>query len=126
MGKQRIHVLIIDDEPMLRRSIADFLSDEDRYEILQAEDGESALILLQSRKVDICLVDLRLPGMNGIEFILKAQQANPELRFLIHTGSPEEQLPKAALQGVKGFRGALFKPITNMMELVRAIDSAVL
>ncbi|MHC1751036.1 response regulator [Humidesulfovibrio sp.] len=126
MEKQRIHVLIIDDEPMLRRSIADFLSDEDRYEILQADDGESALDLLLVSKVDICLVDLRLPGMNGIEFILKAQQANPALRFLIHTGSPEEQLPRATLQGVKGFRGALFKPITNLMELVRAIDSAVL
>ena len=126
MERQRIHVLIIDDEPMLRRSIADFLSDEDRYEILLAEDAESALDLLQVRKVDICLVDLRLPGMNGIEFILKAQQANPALRFLIHTGSPEEQLPQTTLQGVKGFRGVLFKPITNLMELVRAIDSAVL
>lgn len=126
MKKQRIHVLIIDDEPMLRRSIADFLSDEDRYEIHQAEDGESALDLLQANTVDICLVDMRLPGINGIEFILKAQQASPTLRFLIHTGSPEEQLPMSTLHGIAGFRGAIFKPITNLMELVRAIDRALL
>lgn len=126
METPRIHVLIIDDEPMLRRSIADFLSDEDRYEILQAGDGESALDLLLHSTVDICLVDLRLPGINGIEFILRAQQAHPALRFLIHTGSPEEQLPRATLQGVKGFRGALFKPLTNLMELIHAIDRAIL
>lgn len=43
-------------------------------------------------------MDLRLPGLNGIEFMVRAQALDPALRFLIHTGSPEEQLPRSAIQ----------------------------
>lgn len=126
MAEKRISVLIVDDEPFLRRSIEDFLLDEDRFDIFLAEDGETGLALLRRRMVDVCLVDMRLPGINGIEFILQAQELNPDLRYIIHTGSPEEQLPKTAIQGVKGFRGVLYKPVVDMMEIVHAIDRAVL
>jgi len=126
MADKRISVLIVDDEPFLRRSIVDFLMDEDRFDILQAEDGETGLAQLKKRMVDVCLVDMRLPGINGIEFILQAQELNPDLRYIIHTGSPEEQLPKAVILGIKGFRGALYKPVIDMMEIVHAIDRAVL
>jgi DNA-binding NarL/FixJ family response regulator len=126
MAGNRISVLIIDDEPFLRRSIVDFLMDEDRFEIYQAEDGESGLAMLKDQMVDVCLVDMRLPGINGIEFILKAQEMDPDLRYIIHTGSPEEQLPKAVLLGIQGFRGVIYKPVSDMMEIVHAIDRAIL
>jgi DNA-binding NarL/FixJ family response regulator len=126
MTRKRISVLIVDDEPYLRRSIVDFLMDEDRYEIFESEDGETGLAQLKERMVDVCLVDMRLPGINGIEFILRAQELNPDLRYIIHTGSPEEQLPKAVILGIKGFRGVLYKPVADMMEIVHAINRAVL
>lgn len=126
MTEKRISVLIVDDEPFLRRSMVDFLMDEDRFDIFQCEDGETGLALLKERMVDVCLVDMRLPGINGIEFILQAQELNPDLRYIIHTGSPEEQLPKAVIQDIKGFRGVLYKPVIDMMEIVHAIDRAVL
>jgi len=126
MVDKRISVLIVDDEPFLRRSIVDFLMDEDRFDIFQAESGETGLDMLKEQKVDVCLVDMRLPGLNGIEFILKAQELDPGLRYIIHTGSPEEQLPKAVIQGIPGFRGVIFKPVIDMMEIVHAIDRAVL
>jgi len=126
MVDKRISVLIVDDEPFLRRSIVDFLMDEDRFDIFQAESGETGLDMLKEQKVDVCLVDMRLPGLNGIEFILKAQELDPGLRYIIHTGSPEEQLPKAVIQGIPGFRGVIFKPVIDMMEIVHAIDRALL
>lgn len=126
MTQRRTTVLIIDDEPYLRRSIADFLMDEDRFDICQAEDGEAGLAMLKDTPVDVCLVDMRLPGINGIEFILKAQETHPDLRYIIHTGSPEGQLPKAVIQGIQGFRGVLFKPVPDMMEIVHAIEHALL
>jgi DNA-binding NarL/FixJ family response regulator len=126
MPRKHISVLIVDDEPYLRRSIVDFLMDEERFDILQCEDGETGLALLKERMVDVCLVDMRLPGINGIEFILRAQELNPDLRYIIHTGSPEEQLPKAVILGIKGFREVLYKPVTDMMEIVHALDRAVL
>lgn len=126
MTSKRISVLIVDDEPFLRRSIVDFLMDEDRFDIRQAEDGETGLAMLKDQMVDVCLVDMRLPGINGIEFILKAQEMNPDLRYIIHTGSPEEQLPKAVILGIQGFRGVIYKPVSDMMEIVHAIDRAIL
>lgn len=120
-----ITVLIIDDEPLLRRSLADYLQDEDRFEALVASDAEEGLEMLALHKVDVCLVDLRLPGMNGIDFMLHAQELDSSLRFLIHTGSPEAQLPKAIIQDIPGYRGVLFKPLADMGELIHALDSAV-
>lgn len=120
-----ITVLIIDDEPLLRRSLADFLQDEDRFVALVAGDAEEGLEMLGKYKVNVCLVDLRLPGMNGIDFMLRAQELDPRLRFLIHTGSPEAQLPKAIIQDIPGYRGVLFKPLADMGEIIHALDRAV-
>lgn len=125
MDTNHVSVLIVDDEPMLRRSVADYLSDEDRFDVQVAADAEEGLALLARRTVDLCLVDLRLPGLNGIEFMVRAQALDPALRFLIHTGSPEEQLPQATIGGIAGFRGVLFKPIADMGDIVRAIDAAL-
>lgn len=126
MDTNSISVLIVDDEPRLRRSIADYLSDEDRFDVQVAGDAEDGLALLARRKMDLCLVDLRLPGLNGIEFMVRAQALDPALRFIIHTGSPEDQLPRSTIQGIPGFRGVLFKPIADMEDIVRAIDAALL
>lgn len=126
MDTNPVSVLIVDDEPMLRRSVADYLSDEDRFDVQVAADAEEGLALLARRKVDLCLVDLRLPGLSGIEFMVRAQALSPALRFLIHTGSAEEQLPQSSIRGIAGFRGVLFKPIHDMGDIVRAIDAAVL
>lgn len=125
MAPESVSVLILDDEPFLRQSIRDYLLDEGRFEVFVAGDGESGLDLLERERIDVCLVDLRLPGISGIEFMARAQQGRPDLRFLIHTGSPEEQLPKATIQGFPGYRGVLFKPLADMRELVRAIDNAL-
>lgn len=126
MVQANVSVLIIDDEPLLRRSIRDFLLDEDRFEVFTAGDGETGLTMLAGRMVDVCLVDLRLPGINGLEFIARAQELNPNLRFLIHTGSPEEQLPKSVIDNIPGLRGVLYKPLPDMGEIVRALDEAML
>jgi DNA-binding NarL/FixJ family response regulator len=126
MERQLVSVLIIDDELFLRRTIQDCLLDEGRFDVQVAGDAEEGLELLARRMVDVCLVDIRLPGLNGIEFMLKAQQLDPNLRFIIHTGSPEEQLPESVIRDVPGFRGLLFKPVFDMGDIVRAIDAAVL
>ncbi len=126
MRPDNISILVVDDEPMLRRSVADYLSDEGRFVVQTAADAEEGLELLARRKVDLCLVDLRLPGLNGIDFMVRAQALDQGLRFLIHTGSPEELLPHSTIQEISGFRGVLFKPLKNMGDIVRAIDAALL
>ncbi|QAZ68649.1 response regulator [Solidesulfovibrio carbinolicus] len=125
MTSERIRVLIIDDEALLGLAAQDYLEDEGRFEAFVAQDAESGLDLLRRQAIDVCLVDLRLPGSNGIEFMLQAQDLYPALRFLVHTGSPEEQFPKAIMQDIPGFRGVLYKPVADMEVIVRALDNAL-
>ena len=71
MTSERIRVLILDDEALLGLAAKDYLEDEGRFEAFVAEDAESGLDLLRRQAVDVCLVDLRLPGSSGIEFMLQ-------------------------------------------------------
>ncbi|MCQ2182248.1 MAG: sigma-54 dependent transcriptional regulator [Bacteroidales bacterium] len=63
-------VLIIDDERAIRNSLGDILSDEG-YEVEKAEDGASALAILEKEKFDVIFCDIKMPGMDGTEVLEK-------------------------------------------------------
>ena len=113
-------ILIIEDEEFLRSSLADYLEDHG-YGVLTSPTAEDGLGRLDSDHVDLCIVDMRLPDMNGNEFILRAHARHPDLRFIIFTGSVEYSLPEN-LQAI-GLRSAdiLFKPLTDMGLLLEKI-----
>ena len=96
MPNQRI--LIVDDERLTRTSLADFLQDMD-HDTATAGDGETAIRLQQERTFDVCIVDIRMPGMDGIETITHLHQVAPRSRFIICTGSPQFAL-SPALQAI--------------------------
>jgi len=88
-----ITILIVDDEVLLRNSLRDFFEDTG-FTVLAANSGEDALQLLRSgARVDLCTVDIRLPGMTGNQFIAEAHAFNPYLKFLVYTGSWNYELP---------------------------------
>ena len=70
----------------------EYLYDFDLYEVVTACDGEEALGILAEKEVSLSIVDLRLPGMNGSEFIRQASAANLCKFFIIHTGSNDMKL----------------------------------
>ena len=88
-----IRVLVVDDEPSIRNSLVEFLEDCE-FTVLSADSAEGALDLLARFPVDVALVDIRLPKLDGDSLILQAHLLRPSLRFLIHTGSMEYQLPE--------------------------------
>lgn len=65
-------ILIVEDEDFLRSSLADFLEDHG-YVVLTAPNAENGLEQLAHDHPDVCIVDIRLPDMNGNEFILRAR-----------------------------------------------------
>jgi phosphate regulon transcriptional regulator PhoB len=73
-------VLIIDDEKDIVELIAYNLENE-RFSVLKAFDGEAALRMIKSKKPDLAILDLMLPGMSGID-VCKAVRANPEISDL--------------------------------------------
>ena len=116
-----LRVLIIDDEPTVRRNLAAYLEDED-MNVRSVSSGEDAVELIrQGLAFDVCVVDMRLPGMNGDETIRALYALCPRLQFLIHTGtadySPPERLVAVGVKRDRVFR----KPLPDMGPLAAAV-----
>jgi DNA-binding NtrC family response regulator len=77
-------ILIVEDEAKMSRLLCLTLSEEG-YEAEVAADAESGLKILLNQQVDLVLTDLRLPGMNGLEFLQAAKSANAELPVVVMT-----------------------------------------
>jgi|APLow6443716910_1056828.scaffolds.fasta_scaffold20636_2 two-component system nitrogen regulation response regulator NtrX len=82
MSKQ---VLIVDDEESIRTSLDKLLSYE-KYRTFTAADGESALRTVNAERLDIVLLDIKMPGMDGLEVIQRIKQIQPELPVVIISG----------------------------------------
>ncbi|MCM0754503.1 response regulator [Desulfovibrio aminophilus] len=83
----RPSVMIVDDEAPIRKALVDFLEDYDEFRLRAAASGEEALESLRAEPADLCVVDMRLPGMRGEEFIVAAAEGGLCRRFVLHTGS---------------------------------------
>jgi YesN/AraC family two-component response regulator len=113
-------VLIVDDEAIIRQSFVDYFEDR-LWRPLQAEGGERALELMQVESPDGVVVDIRLKGMDGDDFIREAYRKKPKTAFVICTGSPEYDIP-ADLLKLSGVSEHIFrKPVTDMAELEKTL-----
>src|SRR5579864_7944004 len=77
-------ILIVEDEIKMSRLLSLALAEEG-YEAEVAGDAESGLKILRNQAVDLAITDLRLPGMNGLEFLQAAKRANAELPVVVMT-----------------------------------------
>ena len=82
--KKIAKVLVVDDEPIVRESLRDWLA-ESGHQVFIAESGARALELVQSEKPGIAIVDLIMPGMNGIDLLKKAKELSPGIDAIIIT-----------------------------------------
>ncbi len=114
-------LLIVDDEEQIRRLIAEFLEDVGDFDIRGADSGEAALEALALAPADLCVVDLRLPGMNGEAFILAALRQGLCPRFLLHTGSVDHSLAQELLAAGVTDQDVFLKP-NDLERLVERIQ----
>ncbi|HET9887267.1 MAG TPA: sigma-54 dependent transcriptional regulator, partial [bacterium] len=83
MGKARI--LIVDDDASIRGSLERVL-DYEGYDVKSAPDGPSALEMLAERRTDLALIDVKMPQMDGLEFLHKAKETYPDLVCIMVSG----------------------------------------
>ena len=97
--------MIVDDHPLFRGGLRQVILDDRRFELTGEEaDGEAALKFIQEKKPDIAVLDLKLPGLTGLEIAHKLQAARSPTRVIILTMHNEEELINRALDnGVMGF-----------------------
>jgi two-component system, NtrC family, response regulator AtoC len=84
MLPERKQVLIVDDEPNLRKILSAQLT-RDGYDVLTAEDGEQGLHLLREHHIDLVITDLKMPKVDGMTLLKRALEEEPELPVVLVT-----------------------------------------
>lgn len=117
-----IKLLIADDHLIIRQGLRLILETEDDFEIVaEAADGAEAVRLCELHKPDVVLMDLRMPGMDGLTAIEKLKVHQPEIAVVILTTFNEDELMLCGLQA--GARGYLLKD-TDRIALFDTIRAA--
>lgn len=114
-----IRVLLVEDHVVVRRGIALILNSEEGMEVVaEAQDGRTALELFRRYRPDVTLMDLRLPGMSGVDAIKAIRAEFPRARIMVLTTfDGDEEIYKALKAGALAY---LLKD-TTCEELVRTI-----
>lgn len=103
-----IRVLLVDDEAMVRAGVRSILGNDPEIEVVaEASDGREGVDLAWSHRPDVALVDIRMPGMNGLEAAAEIRRAVPETGVAVLTTFGEEEYVVRALDG--GADGFLLK-----------------
>jgi DNA-binding NarL/FixJ family response regulator len=93
-----IQVLIADDSPDIREMLAMHLRFDSRFSVVgQAGDGEEAVRLVDELSPDLLLLDLGMPGLDGLEVVSQTRSGYPKMKIAILSGFPAEQLEAHAL-----------------------------
>jgi DNA-binding response OmpR family regulator len=116
----RYKVLLVDDEEELVRAVAE------RLEIRQLEceialNGEEALRIVEDRTPDVILLDLKMPGMDGMEVLRRVKKSHPEIQVVVLTGHGSENDEQIVRR--LGAIDYLQKPV-DIRELVKTLDYA--
>lgn len=120
----RVHsVLLVDDHPVVRQGIARILAEEiPDLALAEAVDGVSAIAHLRARPAHLILLDLTLPGENGLSLLRRIRREFPSIPVMIVTMHPAEQFAQRALQA--GAVGYVAKD-SDPRELVDAVRTAL-
>ena len=115
-----IRLLIVDNHTLFRQGLVSLLESEPDFQVIgEAASGEEALQLVPKRRPDVVLMDVKMPGMGGVETTRRLLEMMPDLRVLMLTVSEEEESLFAAIQA--GARGYLLKN-ADADELLQAIQ----
>jgi len=114
-------VLVIDDDPLIRRLIAATLQDVGGFAVHEAEDGEAGLERAAELLPAVVLVDFEMPGISGVETVRRLRASGSGALVIMLTGSANERTEQEAREaGVDRFLTKPFSPL----EVLRLVDSA--
>jgi DNA-binding NarL/FixJ family response regulator len=114
-----IRLLVVDDHPLFREGLAHTLGAEEGFKIVaQAEDGTTAIDLWESVQPDVTLIDVSMPGMDGIETVRQLRSRHADAKLLMLTSSEDQEDVIAALDA--GASGYVTKSV-RFLDLVAAV-----
>ncbi len=120
--QKKIRVMIVDDHAVVRSGLGAFLSAVPDLELVgEAENGEQAVVRAKALKPDVILMDLMMPGMDGVTATRSIKEHNPAIQIIALTSFQEDELVQNAMKA--GAIGYLMKNV-SVRELEAAIRSA--
>jgi DNA-binding NarL/FixJ family response regulator len=117
-----ISLLIVDDHPVVRDGLRALFTGDDEFEVLgEAADGPRAVALAEARRPDVVLMDLRMPGGDGVTAIRELSERLPDVRVLVLTTYDTDSDVLPAIEA--GATGFMLKDAPRD-ELIRAVRAA--
>ncbi len=118
-----IKILIADDHSVVRRGIKQILSDESDMQVLgEASNSDEIFAQLDKQKWDLLILDITMPGKSGLDCLIEIRQKEPDLKILILSMHPEEEI---ALRAIKTGADGYLNKDSVPGELIRAIKKVV-
>jgi signal transduction histidine kinase len=106
---ENIHLLLVDDEADFRAAISRRM-ERRGIRVFQAEDGPSCLDLLEEMEINVVVLDVKMPGMSGIEVLKRVKERHAKIEVILLTGQA------SALDGVEGIKAGAFDYLTKPIE----------
>ena len=116
----RNRVLLVDDDPAQIRTLTDCLDIED-LEAAPCMSGEQALERCRAEGLNVAIIDLRLPDMEGLELLQRLRDINPEIQVIIHTGHATLE---TAMEAVSGEAFAYVEKMSDPQKLMNHVHNA--
>ena len=114
-------LLLVDDEVEILDALTEHLEHEG-YAVARAVDGEEALRKVQNERPDLVLLDIRMPGINGLEVLRRLRRDHPRVPVVMLTGLDDEALGRSTLQ--MGAVDYILKPF-DLGHLSRVVLAAI-
>lgn len=121
-GTKTIRIALVDDHPLLRQGLAALVADQSDMKLVsEASNGLEAIDQFRINRPDIVLMDLQMPGMNGIDAMIAIRSEFPEARFIVLTTyTGDVQIIRALKAGARAY---LLKSLLHreLLETIRTV-----
>ena len=122
--ENRLRLMLVDDHPVVRQGIGACLARQPRFEVVgEAGDGHEALLRIKELGPDIVLMDIEMPGLDGLEVTTRLRRDRPDVKVLILTMHVTPDYVRRILDS--GARGCVSKmaPPKDLVAAIEAVDS---
>jgi two-component system NarL family response regulator len=120
----KIRVLLVDDQELFRRGVAMVLAADEGLDLIEASDGDHAILIAQENPPDVVLLDVRMPGRGGVDVCREIKSLSPASGIVMLTASDEEtDLYESVKAGASGYLLKDASTFDQVADAVRVVAS---